>query len=156
MHRLSFAVILAVVLFAVPARAADFTVSPLCCATWIINGQSNPQLSLVRGKTYSFDVNAPDHPFYIKKAPVNGSGSTWDEGVTNNGLETGTLSFTVPADAPSTLFYQCGIHSAMTGTIQVTSLSVPATGAYATALLAMLLCGGGLLVMRRERGRQPV
>jgi hypothetical protein len=151
MHRLSFATILAIVLFALPAQAADFTVTPLCCATWIINGQSSPPLSLVRGKTYAFDVNAPDHPFFIKTAPVNGNGSTWDEGVTNNGLETGTLSFTVPADAPSTLFYQCGIHSAMTGTIQVTSLSVPATGAYATALLAMALYSAGLLVLRRAR-----
>src|SRR5215469_14386566 len=107
MHRLSFAVLLAALLIAVPAWAADFSVTPLCCATWIINGQSNPTLTVVRGTTYAFDVNAPDHPFYIKTAPINGTGSTWDEGVTNNGLETGTLTFTVPADAPGTLFYQC-------------------------------------------------
>jgi hypothetical protein len=151
MRRLSFAVILAVLLFAAPAWAADYSVTPLCCATWIINGQSNPTLPLVRGKTYTFDVNAPDHPFFIKSAPVNGSGSTWDEGVTNNGLEVGTLSFTVPADAPATLFYQCGIHSAMTGTIQIVSSSVPATGACAAALLALLLGTAAFVAVRRRR-----
>lgn len=153
MHRFSLAVALAVMLLVVPAWAADFSVTPLCCATWTINGQANPTLSLVRGQTYSFDVNAPDHPFFIKTAPLNGSGSTWDEGVANNGLETGTLSFTVPADAPATLFYQCGIHSAMTGTIRITNSSVPASGASTAALLALVLGGAGLVAMRRRGTR---
>jgi hypothetical protein len=151
MHRLTFAVILAVLLIAVPAWAADFTVTPICCATWTINGQANPTLTVVRGKTYTFDVNASGHPFFVKTAQVTGSGSTWDEGVTNNGVETGTLSFTVPGDAPPTLFYQCGLHSAMTGTINVVSSTVPTLGAFEGALLALILGGAGLVALRRGR-----
>jgi hypothetical protein len=151
MRHLSVAVILSTLLFAVSAAAADFAVSPICCTGWLINGQTSPPLSLVRGKTYTFDVNAPDHPFYIKTAPVNGNGSTWDEGVTDNGLEGGTLSFTVPTDAPATLYYQCGVHSAMTGRIQVTSPAVPAIWIGVCALLAMVLTGCGWVALGRGR-----
>jgi hypothetical protein len=152
MRRPSVALMLLVLLFAVPAWAADFSVSPICCTGWLINGQTSPTLTLVRGNTYTFDVNAPDHPFYIKTAPVNGSGSTWDEGVSNNGLEGGTLTFTVPADAPATLYYQCGVHSAMTGTIQVTSSQVPALGAGGAALVALIaVCCGWVAIHRNRR-----
>jgi hypothetical protein len=151
MRQLSLAVFLVLVLFAVPAWAASFTVTPICCSGWTINGQTSPTLSLVRGQTYTFDVNAPDHPFWIKTAPVIGDASAWTQGVTNNGLESGTLTFTVPASAPDTLFYQCANHSAMTGTIQITSPpSVPATGAYAAGFLALLVAGAGFVAMRRR------
>jgi hypothetical protein len=154
MYRLSLAVLLAILLIAAPAWAADFTVTPICCATWTINGEANPALTLVRGKTYTFNVSATGHPFFVKTAQVTGSGSTWDEGVTNNGLETGTLSFTVPSDAPATLFYQCGVHAAMTGTIHVVSL-VPTMNVFAAAFLALILGGAGLLAVRRG-GRRLV
>jgi hypothetical protein len=148
MYRLTLAVLLAILLIAAPAWAADFTITPICCTTWTINGQANPPLNLVRGRTYTFAVNASGHPFFIKTAQVTGNGSTWDEGVTNNGVETGTLTFMVPADAPATLFYQCGVHSAMTGSIAIIS-PVPATGPLATAFLALILGGMGLVAMRR-------
>src|SRR5258708_37455244 len=77
------------------ALAADFTVSGTF-PTYTINGQGNPTLTLTRGQTYTFDVNASGHPFFIKTAQVTGSGSTFDTGVTNNGVTVGTLTFTVP------------------------------------------------------------
>jgi hypothetical protein len=40
-------------------------------------------------------------------APIsNGTALDYNKGVTNNGIETGTLTFTVPYDAPDILFYQ--------------------------------------------------
>ena len=39
--------------------------------------------------------------------------------VTNNGITDGKITFTVPADAPDTLFYNCQYHEAMTGIIYV-------------------------------------
>jgi hypothetical protein len=83
------------------------------------NAMSNPTLTLCRGTTYTFAINASGHPFYIKTAQVIGTGSTWDGGVTNNGAEAGNVVFVVPSDAPDTLFYQCSIHSVMTGTLHV-------------------------------------
>lgn len=37
---------------------------------YIINGQRNPTLQLVRGQTYTFAINAVGHPFWIKTAQV--------------------------------------------------------------------------------------
>ena len=40
-------------------------------------------------------------------------------GVTNSRTTTGTLTFVVPSDSPATLYYNCGNHSGMGGTITV-------------------------------------
>jgi plastocyanin len=118
---------------------------------YLINGASNPTLSLTRGTTYTFNVNSPGHPFFIKTAQVTGTGSAFNEGVTNNGISTGmgTTTFQVPADAPGTLFYNCSIHSAMTGTLLIAD-AVPATGSFATGLLAALALVAGFVMLRRQ------
>ncbi len=120
---------------------------------------NNPTLTLFRGQTYKFKINAPNQPFTIRtnfdtgslryvpgRAYLAGSkvvfdgklwsaktdiaasdGSTitidsqdwqfvenisvgsvldYNKGVSENGLETGTLTFTVPYDAPDILYYQ--------------------------------------------------
>ena len=87
----------------------------------------NPILKLYRGNTYKFNVNAKGHPFWIMtepyKAKVSEDGSTstiFDTGVTNNGTDYGTVTFTVPTEgAPDTLYYQCGNHDAMYGILQI-------------------------------------
>ena len=66
---------------------------------------NDPTLTLERGKTYEFDVSVQGHPFWIKTDQINGSSSQYNEGITNNGLSSGKLTFTVPVDAPSTLYY---------------------------------------------------
>src|SRR6056300_1042976 len=89
--------------------------------------ENNPILTLYRGNTYKFDVNAKGHPFWIMTEPykskvsVDGSTSTiFDTGVTNNGADEGTVTFTVPTTgAPDTLYYQCGNHDAMYGILQI-------------------------------------
>ena len=120
---------------------------------------NNPTLTLYRGQTYKFKVNAPGEGFSIRTnydtgslifkpsfgyragalavydanlyrarrdiSPLDGSSITLDsqdweylepaasgsaleynKGVTNNGTENGTVTFTVPYDSPSTLYYQ--------------------------------------------------
>lgn len=81
---------------------------------------SNPDITLVRGETYTFTVNASGHPFYINETQGTGSSNAYNNGVTNNGAQSGTITFTVPSDAPNTLFYNCEFHSSMTGTITIT------------------------------------
>ena len=120
---------------------------------------NNPTLTLFRGQTYKFKVNAPgegfsirtnfdsgsllfrpDQPYragsfavydsklwqavrdisvldassitmdsqdwqFIESANL-GAALAYDKGITNNGIENGTLSFTVPYDAPDVLYYQ--------------------------------------------------
>jgi len=54
------------------------------------------------------------HPFTISTSGVGGASnnaSIYTNGVTGGGACRGaTLTFTVPADAPTTLYYQCGTH----------------------------------------------
>jgi hypothetical protein len=133
------------------AAAADFTVTATGFTAYTINAAANPTLTLTRGHTYTFDVNTPGHPFFIKTAQVTGTGSTFDTGVTNNGPTAGTLTFTVPASAPATLFYQCSVHAAMTGTLAIVSAPVPASSGVTRGLTVGLLAALALVAVGRAR-----
>ncbi len=106
------------------AWSADFTVVA-SYPTYTINGLANPGLTLLRGKTYTFAVNASSHPFYIKSIQGITANNAYTNGVIGNGVETGTLTFAVPANAPGTLYYDCSIHASMTGTITILNPPVP-------------------------------
>ena len=80
---------------------------------------NDPTLTLVRGKTYEFDVTAGGHPFWIKTIQGAGSSNQYNEGITNNGVSNGKLTFTVSNDTPSTLYYNCQFHGSMTGVINI-------------------------------------
>jgi hypothetical protein len=90
----------------------------------------NPNLGpFYRGGTYTININATGHPFYF--TTDNGtnfsSGSYFGEytsGVTGSRTDSGTITFTVPAGAPDTLYYQCGNHGVMRGEITVKDLAV--------------------------------
>jgi hypothetical protein len=86
---------------------------------WSIDGVNNPTLTFCRGSTYTFAVNAPGHPFYIKTVKSNGTGNAFTTGVTGNGTTSGDVTFVVPSSAPNTLFYDCAIHVAMAGNIDI-------------------------------------
>jgi hypothetical protein len=99
--------------------AGTLQVSASGIAAYVIDGASNPALTFCRGQTYVFAVNASGHPFYIKTVQGAGTSNAYDSGVTGNGMGVGNVTFAVPADAPATLFYNCSIHAAMTGTIHL-------------------------------------
>ncbi|GGD05392.1 hypothetical protein [Hyunsoonleella pacifica] len=84
-----------------------------------LNNTSNPDITLKRGETYEFVIDAPGHPFLIKTAQTTGTGDGFNDGVTNNGASQGTVTFTVPANAPDTLFYICQHHASMKGTFNI-------------------------------------
>ena len=88
-------------------------------ASWKIDGQTNPTLEFHRGSTYIFSVSASGHPFWIKSSPGTGTGGAYNDGVTNNGDDVGTITFVVPDNAPNTLYYNCQYHGSMGGTISV-------------------------------------
>ena len=75
-------------------------------------------LSVVKGQTYAFDntVQSTAHPFRIQSTQGL-TGTPYTTGQTGSG--TGVLYWTVPMAAPSTLYYQCTLHAAMQGTINV-------------------------------------
>lgn len=100
----------------------QLTVANNGMTSWTINGQANPTLTLLRSESYDFVLqNVPaQHPFNINTTNTTGSGSQYNDGVTNNGA-TGstTITFVVPENAPDSLHYNCGNHAAMNGTITI-------------------------------------
>src|SRR5438132_10939277 len=86
-----------------PPAGGEFTVtSPGFFYSFAgLQGQ-NPQLTLVRGGTYTFKINtASIHPFEILDAPPGS--------VINNNIFSGTITFKVPA-AAADYRYICSIH----------------------------------------------
>jgi hypothetical protein len=101
-----------------------FTVTAITGA-YVVNGINDPQLTMYRGQTYTFNINASGHPFYIQTTTPFNSGDIYSNGVTNNGIQNGTLTFVVPLDAPSSLYYVCQIHSNMGNQINITDDPIP-------------------------------
>ena len=77
---------------------------------------NDPSLTFNLGDTINFNVDSPGHPFYLKTAPGTGTGDLIS-GVTNNGATEDTVTW-IPS-SPGTYYYQCSLHSAMTGTITI-------------------------------------
>jgi hypothetical protein len=107
------------------AAPNTFNVTANGSSNYIINGSSNPTLSVTEGQTYTFNINAVGHPFWIKTNISTGTGNQYNDGITNNGTDNGTITWIVSYDAPSTLYYNCQFHSSMAGTINV--IDVPTT-----------------------------
>lgn len=106
------------------AEDKDFIVTNNGTTSYVFNSGDvenleNPNLTLKRGETYTFAVNASGHPFFIKSVQGNTNLGAYNSGVTNNGAQAGTVTFVVPMDAPDTLFYNCQFHSSMTGTLNI-------------------------------------
>ena len=82
----------------------------------IVSGNTNdPILYLYKGFTYTFvNTTGGSHPFAIR---VSNGGADYTSGV--SGSQTGTQTFTVPMNAPSTLYYQCTLHSGMGNIINI-------------------------------------
>ena len=97
------------------------TVSP--SRYYIIDGILTKSLTLKKGYTYFFDSTdstTNNHPLFIGTISTGGSYTyEYTSGVTNSRTTTETLTFIVPSDSPSTLYYNCGNHAAMGGTITI-------------------------------------
>ena len=81
---------------------------------------NDPTIYVHRGFTYAFDntVQGSSHPFRIQSSQGL-IGTPYTDGQSGSG--TSVLYWTVPMNAPTTLYYQCTIHAAMNGTINVVS-----------------------------------
>lgn len=99
--------------------STTFQVSNNSDTSYRIDGATNPTLNLVRGQTYIFNINASGHPFFIKTTNIAGTSNAYNDGVTGNGTDVGTLTFVVPLNAPASLHYNCQFHSSMNGPINV-------------------------------------
>ena len=89
------------------SNAADFNVeTPGGQYQFLFNGVNAGALTLVRGQTYTFDIQTTyQHPFHIESP-----------GVENNDITTGLITYTVPTNNLN-YSYSCGIHPWMFGDI---------------------------------------
>ena len=85
---------------------------------YFIDGLQQGTITLYKGFTYNFDLSSvpSSHPF---KIGTSANGNQYTSGVSTSG---NIMSFTVPSDAPNTLYYYCQNHSNMGGTITINSL----------------------------------
>jgi FG-GAP repeat len=106
----------------------NFRVQNSGTSAYLIDYESNPSLTLIRGNTYTFTISLTGpFPFYIKTAASLGTTNLYNTGVQNNGATTGTITFTVPQNAPDTLYYCASNEINMRGTINVVN-GTPGTG----------------------------
>lgn len=105
-----------------PSGGITLNVTNSGSGAYVINGESNPTLSFIRGHRYVINVNATGHPFWIQTVVgAYSSGNIYNTGITNNGTQNGTIIFEVPFDAPQ-LYYVCQFHPMMAGSITVSHL----------------------------------
>jgi hypothetical protein len=92
---------------------------------------SNPTLTLFRGETYKFNVDAIEtfggieYPFWIRTEQLEGITEKYDYniGMVNNGDSRGTITFTIPYNAPNKLYYVSQNRSSMGGVINIVNSS---------------------------------
>ena len=90
---------------------------------YYIDGILTKSLILKKGYTYYFDTidsTTNNHPLFIGTNSSGGSYTyEYTSGVTNSRTTTATLVFVVPSDSPSSLYYNCGNHALMGGSITI-------------------------------------
>ena len=83
----------------------------------VVNG-NDPNITVNKGDTINFNVAVTGHPFFLIKNSNGGFGSdNLIEGVSNNGAENGTISWT--SLESGTYYYICEYHPSMVGIITV-------------------------------------
>ena len=85
----------------------------------LTGAENDPTLYLTRGQIYKFVNGMGAHPFRIQSDPNGSTGTQYNDGITNNDVSDGTLTWDVQFDAPDTLYYQCTAHAAMGGIIYI-------------------------------------
>ena len=92
---------------------------------YVVNGTNDPELTMYRGQTYTFNINVSGHPLFIQTTTPYNPTNIYNNGVTGNGTQNGTLTFVVPLDAPNTLYYVCQFHPSMGNRINITDQPIP-------------------------------
>ena len=97
-------------------NATTFTVT-VSYGKYYLDGVSTKSIKLKKGNTYYFDLShssTNSHPFFISTSSNGGNyNDEYTSGITNSRETTGTLTFVIPSNLSSNLYYSCGAHSGM-------------------------------------------
>ena len=73
------------------------------------NKVSNPTITLYRGQTYNFDIDAVDMPFSIRTSnSIDDDTNLYSTGVSQQKVEQGTITWTIDLESPDALYYTNG------------------------------------------------
>lgn len=124
---------------------------------YTVNGVEGRSLTLVRGVTYSFNINATGFPFIISTDSVAGNYTNEVlNGVTGSRTTSGTLTFTPNATHPSLLYYASGTQARMGYRLRIvdglsgSSISGLCSGVYTVQMRDSLGCSGQSVVFISE------
>ena len=103
-------------------NGTTFTVT-VNSSKYYIDGILTKSLNLKKGYTYYFDSTdstTNNHPLFIGTTSSGGNYTyEYTSGVTNSRTTNETLTFVVPSESPSKLYYNCGNHVSMGGSITI-------------------------------------
>ena len=80
---------------------------------------SQGTILLYRGFTYTFDLSSSTLAYHPFKIGTSSEGNEYTSGMSTTGS---MLTFTVPLDAPDSLYYYCDVHMNMGGSIDIETL----------------------------------
>jgi hypothetical protein len=87
-----------------------------------VSDTTNPYLFFNKGVTYTIINNSGKHLWIQSSGDGYGAGKAYSTGVTNNGAASGTITFTVPINAPSILYFQAQEANNFAGSISISDL----------------------------------
>ena len=101
---------------------AHFTVTIVGSSPYYysIDGTQQATLKLERNKSYVFNnASYGSHPLYFQTTDNSGSYDSSNVVSYQSGNTTQTVILRIPNDAPDTLYYRCGAHSGMGGSVSL-------------------------------------
>jgi hypothetical protein len=97
-----------------------FSVTASGNSAYVLNSVNNPNIDIRVGDTINFTVSIAGHPLWIKTAHTTGNANLVTTGtISNNGVQSGTISWNTTGVVPGVYYYQCQNHLGMYGNINV-------------------------------------
>ena len=109
---------------------------------------SNTTVTFIKGDTINFNVSATGHPLWIKSVAGVGYANSITADITNNGTDSGTISWDTSNAAAGTYYYNCENHASMVGSIVLEAVGVTTTIARATTKYPHGLTRGNNITIR--------
>ncbi len=82
---------------------------------------NNVSISLNQGDTLELQANAGGHPVWVKTQATVGQQYGVPNGITNNGITNGTITWDTTSTSPGTYYYICEYHGSMNGQIIISA-----------------------------------
>ena len=110
-------------------------------------GENSP-ITLTKGDILLLEVNASGHPLWVKAEQSIGSGNPVTTGITNNGTDSGTITWDTTSVTAGTYYYNCQNHATMNGQIIVEDTPAATTIATATTKYPHGLTRGNTITVK--------